>query len=116
MNDEKYTGEERRTDSVSVRLALLERSYFENKDSNIAIHKRITEIRKGVAEEVKTGLESILAKLDKQQEKCAEHKAETATLENNIKWINRWLTGLTTAYTATVAAIAGFIFHKGKTG
>jgi len=117
--EEKYNGEERRTDNTSVRLALLERSYFENRDSNVAIHKRITETRKEISEikenvaaEIRTGLESLFTNLAKQQERCAKHEARTATVENTVKWLDRWLV---TTWAAIMTA-AGFLLHKGKTG
>lgn len=108
MNGEDYTGEnERRKDTVSVRLALLERSYFENKESQAALHKRITEIKTEMVSEISAGMDKVLFKLDKRDEQCAEHNIRTTKLESAASTVDRWLVAITSAMAAAVA----WMFH-----
>lgn len=116
---EDYNGEHRRKDDV--RIALLEQAakqsesrHNENKQSLIAVHKRITEIQKGVENEVKQGLAAIFAKIDVQQtnqhEKCQKHLERITKIETGIIWIDRWAMALSTA----IIAIGGWIFHSAR--
>lgn len=108
MSNNGWDGKtERRTDETSVRLALLEKGQTDQKDSLISVHKRITEIRKGVEDEVKQGLAAIFAKLEVQQGNCARHNERTAKIESNVGWMFKWLGAASTA----IVGIGTFLFH-----
>lgn len=108
MNE--WDGEERRTDDVNVRLALLEkgqsdteRRHAENKESLIAIHKRISQIKEEFADEVKIGFQEIIAMMDDKKTTCIEHEKKTDKVATDI----RWLKGGVTAAWATILAMLG---------
>lgn len=104
---------ERRQDGHSVRLSLLEQSTIETKHSLISVHKRITEIQKGVQDEIKQGLAAIFGKIDVQQVNCTGHLQRTSRLETAHGYIEKALYGLGTAG----ALIAGWILqHTGGKG
>ncbi len=113
-------GTERRTDDTSVRLALLEsasltaeKRHVENKKSLAAVHKRLTEIKADVAAELKTGIDSILKKIDDKNAQCMEHAKLLTEVQNNMHWLDRWALGIS----AAVTTIGGWIFtHGDKVG
>jgi len=97
MNE--WDGEERRTDDVNVRLALLEkcqsdteRRHAENKESLIAIHKRISQIKEEFADEVKNGFRELLEKMDSKNAHCEAHGKKTAAVETDIKVLKGGIT------------------------
>jgi len=95
----EYDGEERRKDSTSVRLALLERSYFESRDSLISVHKRITEHR----DDMRKGFEDLKNEIKESARGCVVCKDN---IDGRLKGLEAWRNWLTGAY-ATAAIIVG---------
>ena len=103
-------------DSIGVRLALLEkgqsdaeRRHIENKESMIAIHKRISDMQKDFAQALDKGIDAIIDKMDSKEEVCKKCSDKVKTLEGDVKWISRWLAS---AWASIVAGI-GLIVHHG---
>ena len=95
---ENWSGEERRGDNISTRLSLLEkgqadteRRHFENKNSLNAVHKRITEIKKEFADEVKMGFKELIIRMDAKNNECAKCKTDITKLQTTQTWIERWV-------------------------
>ena len=105
-----YNGEERRQDKTNVRLALLERSYFENKDSQIAIHKRVTEFKSEVKEDMRVGFNDLKETIKESAKGCVVCKKE---IDGRISGLEAWRNWLTGAYaTATIVIGAWLSHHK----
>ena len=99
--------QERRTDTVSVRLALLEkcaadadRRHEENKKSLIAVHVRLSDIQLDFASALSKGIDAVIdktdaqtksltAKMDAQIEAYGKRSERIATLENITLWLER---------------------------
>ena len=93
-----WTGEERREDNTSVRLALLEKAqsdtqvrHEENKKSLIAVHVRITTLGKDFEAALSKGLDAIIDKLDEKNLACAEHDKRLTKVETTQTWLERWV-------------------------
>ena len=115
--DPQRDGERRRQDGHSVRLALVERSFFEVKEAQTAICRRLAE------QDVKLdkGVDAIMDKMDALETKrlvlCTKHtdglheiKIEVKTLQNSATFIDRWLLALSVAITS----IGSWIFYHGS--
>lgn len=116
---------------TETRLALLERAaldadvrHKENKDSLIAVHKRLTESHKALAYELKLGIEAVLRRMDEEKDsrtaQCKEHSDRTTKLENNMLWIDRWVLAVSTGvlmifgWIATHIQNVSHLIPKGK--
>lgn len=93
-----WTGEERREDNTSVRLAVLESAndytkvrHEENKKSLIAVHIRITTLGKDFEAALSKGLDAIIDKLDGKEKACSDCQKEIATIKNTQTWLERWV-------------------------
>lgn len=126
-----WDGKPRRVDdnpeSVQVRLALLERAaadaerrHNENKDSLIAVHRRITDFGKEFTISLEKGIDAIIDKMDSEKKArdkdCKAHQEELqavkddlATVSNNQVWVIRWLGSAW----AVIAAGFGLMLHHG---
>jgi thiamine biosynthesis lipoprotein ApbE len=109
-----WTGEERRGDNTSVRLALLEqaqtgteRRHEENKKSLIAVHVRITALGKDFEAALSKGLDAIIDKMDKQNALFNERSERITKLEYAQIWVERSLYGMG----AFGVMVAGWIFN-----
>jgi len=109
----EHNGEERRTDSTNVRLALLERSYFENKDSLVSVHKRITDFKSEVKADMRTGFEDIKNEIKESAKGCAICKKD---IDDKFSALQAWRNWLTGAYGATMIIAGAWLsyLHKGK--
>ena len=101
---------ERRTDGHSVRLALVERSFFEIKESQAAVHKRLSE------QDVKfdNGISAILERMEAQEAErrkaCKECQDDVNALKTSSLFIDRWLLAISGA----LVTMSGWIFHHGS--
>ena len=111
-------GPERRKDETSVRLALLERSYFENKESLVSVHKRISGNASVVKEDMRIGFQDLKETIQESAKGCVECKKDTVknfkAVEDKISILMGWRSWITGAYVATAAIISVWINHKGK--
>lgn len=108
-----YIGDERRRDSISVRLALLERSYVENKESLVSVHKRITEVKTDLIVEVRNGFKQVASTASEVKLELAEQKKVTDKIINDHSWFYKWLIA---EWTAIAGLGVWFFTHatKGK--
>lgn len=117
MTPPAYEGSERRTDSVSVRLALLEQAVAAAKDrdsdtqkSLAAVHKRISETRDKISQDVKEGFAAVIKKMDDQKTAqdlaCKDCAADISTLKEGKRWTYGWIL----AAWGAIVSIGGWIF------
>ena len=116
----EHNGEERRTDDTSVRLALLERSYFENKDSQAAIQKGISEFKIEVKADMRAGfddLKEMMKESSKGRVVCKKDTEEKIQkVDDKVRVLQNWRNWLTGAYGATMIIVGAWLsyLHKGK--
>ena len=102
--------------STPVRLALLEkgqadteRRHTETKMSLASVHRRVTEATDSNREALETVKTEIIRAVQLKNKDCETHRAATKDCQNDIKWIQRWVTGAW----AAIAAGIGLIIHGG---
>ena len=88
--------QERRTDMVSVRLALLEKCVEDSSKSQTAIHIRLSDIQKEFAFMLSKGLDAIVDKTD------AQTKALTDKMDAQIAEYNKRANRITAIETALI--------------
>lgn len=123
MND--WDGKERRQDDIRERLGIVEHSSKLNADlgheNHLALEglfKNISELKLSVGDEIRLGHREIVKILvdheEKRTKECTDCKTEISTLRTGMKYLDRWLAGLSTATAAITAAITGWLVHKGN--
>jgi hypothetical protein len=117
-SSEEYDGKvERRQDNVSVRLALLESHYTDLKDSQISIHKRITDFKSEMKEDMRVGFrdlrDDIKGFVTKAEDDCI---GCAVGFEKRLKVIEGWRAWITGAYIATATIVGGWIHFTKKGG
>ena len=116
----EHNGGERRTDDTSVRLALLERSYFENKDSQAAIQKGISEFKIEVKADMRAGFDDLKEMMKESSKGCVVCKKDTEEkiqkVDDKVRVLQNWRNWLTGAYGATMIIAGAWLsyLHKGK--
>ena len=111
-------GPERRKDETSVRLALLEQAHADNRQSLSSVHRRVTEFKSEVKEDMRIGFQDLKETIQESAKGCVECKKDTVerfkTVEDKIGILMVWRGWITGAYVATAAIISVWINHKGK--
>lgn len=111
-------GPERRTDESSVRLALLEQSHSDNKESLISVHRRVTEFKSEVKEDMRIGFQDLKETIQESAKGCIACKdgleEKIKTVDDKVGILMIWRGWITGAYVATTAIISVWINHRGK--
>lgn len=115
-----WNGEKRRVDdnaenTVQVRLTLLERAsgeaerrHAENKESLVAVHKRITELGKDFEATLSKGLDALMDKLDQKNIERQVMRTDITNLQSDIRWIKAWVASAW----ITISAGIGLLIHR----
>ena len=112
----EYDGKtERRQDGASVRLALLESNFANLKESQVAIHKRITDFKSEIKEDMRVGFRDLKDEIheffEKSEAKCT---LCSGGFEKRLSIIERWRAWITGGYVTLAAVFSLWVNHKGK--
>ena len=104
-----YDGPDRR--SPDARIAVLESSYAALKESQVAIHKRITDFKKESKEDLRLGFADLKAVITAAAE---DRKKKEELIDGRLKGLENWRNWLTGAYVTAAALVSAWIGTQGK--
>ncbi len=100
-----------------MRLALLEQFHQGNKDSLIAVHKCVSELKSEIKEDMRIGFQDLREDLQQFTKEAREQSLKcSAGFEKRLSILEGWRNWLTGAYVATAAIFAAWVNHKGRAG